>query len=63
MATKRNKAAVALSKLRMTKMTPEQRSAVASLGGKAAAKKVDPERKTAIAKAAVAARWAKKKAK
>lgn len=64
MATRKNQAAVALAKLRMTKMTPEERSEVARLGGEAGgrarAHKLDPERRREIAKKAAAKRWAGK---
>jgi len=64
-AKRKNAAAVALAKRRMIKMTPEDRRRVAltgaSVGGAARAKKLSPAKRKAIAKAAAAARWGKKK--
>jgi hypothetical protein len=64
-APRKNPAAVALSKLRMTKMTAEERSAVGRSGGlkggPARAKKLGKKRVSEIAKKAAAARWAKKR--
>jgi len=64
MAKKKNAAAVALAKRRMTAMSPEERAAVARsgglAGGKARADALTPERRKAIAKKAAATRWAKK---
>jgi hypothetical protein len=61
MATRKNPAAVALAKQRMTKMTAEERSEVARsgglAGGKARAKKLTKAQRQAIAKKAAAARW------
>lgn len=63
MATK-NKAAVALGKLRIKSMTTEEHLAIASAGGKkggrARAKKLTAARRAEIARKAAAARWAKK---
>ena len=64
MATRKNKAAVELAKLRMTRMTPEERSDVARTGGlaggRARAKALTKAERRAIAKKAASARWRKK---
>jgi glutathione synthase/RimK-type ligase-like ATP-grasp enzyme len=54
---RKNKAAVTLAKLRMVRMTGEERSDVASQGGKARAEKLTPEVRSLIAKTAAAKRW------
>lgn len=63
MVKKKNKAAQALAKLRMTSMTPEERQASARqgglAGGPARAAKLTKARRRAIAKKAAAARWGK----
>jgi hypothetical protein len=46
----KNAAAVALSNLRMKRMTPEERSRVASLGGKARLTTMTAEERSAIAR-------------
>lgn len=67
MSTRKNPSAVALAKLRMTRMTAEERSEVARLGGlaggSARADKLKPDQRRAIAQKAAAARWAKAKGK
>jgi hypothetical protein len=64
MATRKNRAAVELAKLRMKRMTAEERSEVARLGGlaggSARAKALDPERRAEIAKKAAALRWGRR---
>ena len=49
---KKNPAAVELAKLRMKKMTAEERSEVALLGGEARARKLTPEQRSEIARKA-----------
>ena len=49
---RKNPAAVELAKLRMKKMTAEERSDVALLGGEARAKKLTPEQRSEIARKA-----------
>ena len=85
MARRKDPVAVALARRRMQKMTPEERRAVARLGGLASARArartmtkaqrtamarkagmarsqaLTPEARRAIAKKAIAARWAKAK--
>jgi hypothetical protein len=60
----KNPAAVALSKLRMEKMTPEQRQEVARagglVGGRARAKKLTKAQRKESARKAAAARWGNK---
>ncbi len=46
----KNKAAVELSALRMKRMSAEERSQVARIGGKARMKKLTPEQRQAIAR-------------
>jgi hypothetical protein len=68
---KKNPHAVALGRLgglasqRLEHMTPEERARFHSAGGRAGAKarvqKLSPERRKAIARKAIAARWAKAK--
>jgi len=43
---RKNQAAVDLAKLRMKRMTAEERSEVATLGAKARAKKLTPEQRS-----------------
>jgi len=50
--TKKNQAAVELAKLRMKRMTADQRSEVAALGAEARAKKLTPEQRSEIARKA-----------
>jgi hypothetical protein len=63
MAKKKNAAAVALAKLRMTAMSPEERAAVARsgglAGGKARAAALTPAKRKEIARKAAAKRWEK----
>ena len=65
MAKRKNPAAVALAKRRMTKMTAEERSEVARsgglAGGKARAEKLTTAQRQEIARKAAAARWKGKK--
>jgi len=65
MARRKNPAAVALAKRRMTKMTAKERQEVARAGGlaggNARAKALTPAERKAIAKKAAAARWERKK--
>jgi hypothetical protein len=62
-ATK-NRAAVALGKMRAASMTPEERKALAgkagAAGGVARARKLTKKQRSDIAKAAAKARWGKK---
>jgi hypothetical protein len=62
---KKNRAAVALGKLRAASMTPAEREESARkaglVGGAARAQALTPERRAEIARKAAAARWAKKK--
>jgi len=64
MATRKNKAAVALAKRRLVTMTAEQRSEIARLGGKAGgaarAKSLSRAQRAEIARKAAAARWQRK---
>jgi hypothetical protein len=64
MARRKNQAAVALSSLRMKRMTPKERSEVARsgglVGGVARAKKLTKAERKAIAQKAARARWEKK---
>ena len=66
MAKKKNAAAVALAKRRMTAMSPEERASVARTGGlaggKARAAALTSQQRSEIAKKAAAARWGRKKA-
>jgi hypothetical protein len=61
---KKNPAAVALAKLSVAAITPEERrehgSKGGSIGGKARAKALTKKQRTDIAKTAAKARWAKK---
>ena len=61
---RKNPAAVALAKLRMVKMTAQQREDVARAGGLAGgparAKKLSSKRRSDIARKAAEARWGKK---
>jgi hypothetical protein len=61
---KKNPAAVALAKLSVASITPEERREHGSMGGKiggaARAKKLTPKQRSEIAKAAAKARWSKK---
>jgi len=61
MKREKNRAAVALAKLRAASMTQQERSESARtaglVGGKARAAKLTKERRSAIAKKAAAARW------
>ena len=61
---RKNPAAVALAKRRMTKMTAQEREDVARAGGLAGgparAEKLSPKRRQEIAKKAAAARWGKR---
>jgi hypothetical protein len=63
MANRKNEAAVALARLRMKRMTAEERSDVARsgglVGGVARAKKLTKAQRQAIAKKAAQARWGK----
>jgi hypothetical protein len=67
MAAKKNAAAVELARRRAASLTPEERSAIARLGGiaggKARAEKLAPEERSEAARAAAKARWAKAKKK
>lgn len=58
-AKKKNRHAVALSKLRMLKTTPEQRSAAASIAGKASGASKSSEELSRMAQLGGAARAAK----
>jgi hypothetical protein len=62
MAKKKNPAAVALAKLRLKRMTAEERQDVARqgglVGGKARAQKLSPKQRQEIARKGAAARWA-----
>jgi hypothetical protein len=49
---KKNTAAVALAKLRMKRLTAEERSDIARKGGKASKKKLTPEQRSEIARKA-----------
>jgi len=64
---KKNAAAVALNKLRNRKLSAEKRSEIAQkgglVGGVARAAALSPKKRSAIAKKAAAARWAKEGAK
>jgi len=63
MAKRKNPAAVALAKRRMTKMTPEERAEVARQGGKASRAKLTPEQRSESArKAGLAGGRGRKKA-
>ena len=61
MPAKKNPAAVALSKLRMKRMTADERQEIARkgglVGGKARAKKLTADERRQIARKAAAARW------
>lgn len=65
MAKRKNPAAVALAKRRMTKMTAEERQEVARAGGlaggKARAKALSATDRKTIAQKAAATRWGEKK--
>jgi hypothetical protein len=65
MAHRKNPAAVALGKRKLISMTAEQRQEAARagglVGGRARAKSLTKAQRVAIAKKAVAARWAKAK--
>ena len=65
MAKRKNPHAVALAKLRTASLTPEQRSEIGKMGGRAGgparAKKLSKAERKAIAKKAAEARWGKKK--
>jgi hypothetical protein len=60
----KNRAAVQLANLRWTSATEEERKQVgeriASVGGRARAKKLTAKRRSEIARKAAAARWGKK---
>ena len=56
---KKNKAAVALGKLRAKTLTNEERSKGGLVGGKARTAALTPMRRTEIAKKAAVKRWAK----
>ena len=57
----KNKAAVALGKLRAKTLTDEVRSKGGKVGGKARALALTKERRHEIARKAAAARWGKKR--
>jgi hypothetical protein len=61
---KKNPAAVALAKLRMKRMSAEERASIARQGGKASKQKLTPEQRSEIArKAGLAGGRGRKKAK
>jgi len=54
---KKHPGAVAMAKLRMALLTPEERQALASKAGKSRAKKIPAKRRKEIARQAAEARW------
>jgi hypothetical protein len=57
----KNRAAVALGKLRAKTLTAEERSKGGKIGGKARARALTKEQRQEIARKAAAARWGKTK--